>query len=135
VDWLIAQGLTFTDESWFEQTDDGTWVWRRRGEDEPSIYKMKAKAVNRVLVLGGFGYNFKSELILIIGTETASKYRQILEESNILGPDDVMFQQDGARPHVAFKTIQYLAERRRILPEWPSNSPDLNKIEPNWSWM
>lgn len=44
------------------------------------------------------------------------------------------FMQDGARPHTAKKTLDYIAGKRvELLAPWPPRSPDANPIETLWA--
>ena len=48
----------------------------------------------------------------------------------------ITFQQDGAKPHTCNIVKSWLASKKiTVLDGWPPNSPDLNPIEPIWSWM
>ena len=65
-------------------------------------------------------------------------YVNLLEENSIL--DDAVetlgagfkFQQDGATPHTAKTTLEYLKTKCNLIVNWPQNSPDLNVIEMIW---
>jgi hypothetical protein len=72
----------------------------------------------------------------------SQSYVQALEDNSILGllnqifgENGYIFQQDGARPHTACSTMQYLRSKAQLLPNscsWPPSSPDLSPIENVW---
>ena len=47
--------------------------------------------------------------------------------------DDLIFQQDNARPHVAALTLEVFGNSEIRLLNWPALSPDLNPVENMWA--
>lgn len=69
---------------------------------------------------------------------TAVKYvRNVLSKVVVqLVQRRIIFQQDGARPHIGKNVLAYLSRkgvRRDGLESWPPYSPDLNVIEQVWA--
>ena len=47
-----------------------------------------------------------------------------------------LFQQDNPTPHKAHHTQNWLLTNKfRVLPNWPTHSPEFHAIEYIWSWM
>lgn len=108
------------------------------------IYQDYCKHPIHVMVWGGIAKNYKSPLLCVIGYMNAEKYIQMLTESGVIenldiehGPMRWLFQDDGAPPHRAKKTKEFLNNRCLNLASgnlyWPANSPDLNPQEKMWA--
>ena len=97
----------------------------------------------KVMIWGCIAKGFKSPLLRIIGKMTAETYQKLLTDNQIIkkldqrfGKFGYVFQQDGASPHRANSTKQFLAVKVTSLPDhlhWPASSPDLSVIEICWS--
>ncbi|KAI5155269.1 hypothetical protein ENBRE01_3503, partial [Enteropsectra breve] len=78
-----------------------------------------------------------SEISFIDGMINSNNYQDILAENLIpyirqLNSQNILFQQDNARPHVSSSTKDWLKEREVECMDWPPYSPDLNQIENLW---
>jgi len=97
-----------------------------------------------VLIFAAVGHNYKSELIMlpskrevdgelrVFRLDAQSYVRRCLQK---IAPSlkNKIFQQDGARSHVAKSTLAYLKKKQiEVLPNWPGYSPDLSPIEYVW---
>ena len=139
--------IVFSDESWLtcnEHTTRNQWC-RSKNEVLP-IEKKSRWNVPSVLIFAAVGMNYKSPLIVlpskkrseegevrVFRLDSASYVRRCLQ---VLAPGlkQKIFQQDGARSHIAGSTLGYLKRKKiEVLPNWPAYSPDLSPIEYVWN--
>jgi transposase len=136
--WIIS------DESSFVLCPSRAKLYRFRGENTPCVFQEFAGYPVKCMVWGAIGPNYKSPLIWFRDGVNSKNYIQALDanhifhELNIQFPEGYIYQQDGARPHTASQSMEYLAANVEMLPSdcrWPASSPDLSPIEEIWSYI
>ena len=92
-----------------------------------------------IMVWGAINAGFRFNLIILDGTLTARRYND-----GILNPvllpllgrqrhnQNLIFQQDNARPHSARVTQDFLRQHGVNVMDWPAVSPDMNPNEHMW---
>jgi transposase len=131
-DW---KSIIFTDESIFIATDEREIIWKRPGS--AMVTKPVHEYPAKFMVWGGIWWEGRTELCFIEGNVDAKKYQQILNrylvQPELVEAKEVL--QDGARPHIAESTLEFMDEKGIDLIQNPPSSPDLNPIEKAWGWI
>lgn len=101
--------LIFSDESWFELGTLNHYVWRIEGEIYYTVEKHDNLHPPKVMIWGGIGYNFRTNLVIF--TKSVNKIVYINEAivgSNLkveadthFGTNNWVLQQDNTNPHRA----------------------------------
>ena len=137
----IGSKAIFVDESSFDLNNNHRWVWRKRGEfNEKLVQNPTSKYTKKVMLFGGISAKWKSPLISIDQSVDSIYYVDefidnagiIPEMNSAYGYNNWFLVQDGATPHTASDTMDYLTTYCNVLKDWPANSPDLNPIGNLW---
>lgn len=151
--WTIEQWarVVWSDESAIKKNSDTktVWVWRHQNQREKylpiNVVGKKRDGGLSQMVWGCFAGNKLGPLVFIDENINASVYSTVLEQNllgyidalTVEGLQDIVFQQDNARPHIAKITQKWLEtagkEHGFIVMHWPPYSPDLNPIENLWA--
>ena len=131
--------VLFSDESRYllYRSDGRRRVYRRRNErfTDSCVSEVYRFGGGGVMVWGGICHGRKTPLVFIDGSLTAIRYRDTIL-SPVVVPfvqqNNLIFQQDNARAHVARACRDYLAANNIRVLEWPPYSPDLSPIEHLW---
>jgi hypothetical protein len=118
-------------------------MWRRPGEEGDDVRAPQAAHYQSLMIWGGVGWNFKTEIVFLEETIDSFTYiNQIIDCSNLKEDatrtfgEEWQLMQDNAPPHTSHYTIKELNNRGiQILQRWPPYSPDLNIIEVVWAIM
>jgi len=116
-------------------------VWRRQGKRyaEACVLQYNPWGGGSIHVWGGITCNNKTRLVVFDRNVNAQVYvNQVLADvvvpfmQNNFPHGDGTLQQDGARPHPARVTQQFLAQHNINVLEWAAMSPDMSPIEHLW---
>ena len=137
------QNVVFSNESRFNlwNADGHIRVYRRHYERyvDNCVVENNPYGGGRVMVWAAINYRFKTQLVVCQGNLTARRYiDQVLRPVVVpmfLQRQNLVYQHDNARPHVARATRDFLqANNIGVLP-CLACSPDCNPIEHVWDYL
>ena len=131
--------VIFSDEKKFnlDGPDGIRRFWCEPGMPRKSFYR-RHSAAGSVMVWGAFSSFGKSNIVILDGRLSSTKYIEILRD-NLLPLMDhyprhtMLYQQDNCPVHTAKATKQWLFSENIKCMDWPSLSPDLNPMENMWA--
>jgi hypothetical protein len=138
--------IVFSDEHWLDTNDHtARSMWATSKEAVPVRQSMNPLNLPSLMIWAAIGVGWRSPLVFVHkrgprcpeaprGMDAKKYVRCCLARvAPTLVARRAIFQQDGARPHVAHHTSGYI-ERKGIerMENWPPYSPDLNPIEQMW---
>jgi transposase len=133
------RNVLFSDESRFTlfRADGRRRVYRRKGErfSDACVIERDRFGGGSIMVWGGIAHGRKTPLVVIDGTLTAVRYRDVILQPHavpFVRRHNLVLQQDNARPHVARVCRDFLTTNNIVPLEWPPYSPDLSPIEHLW---
>ena len=140
-DWA---NILFTDESRFHIDSSGgrSRVYRHVGEwyADACVIQRQSFGGSSAMVWGGITAHGRTPLVVVAGNLTGIRYRDEKVQPYVIPfiqaqANNVTFQQDNARPHVAWVVRDSLIQQNVDLLPWPAVSPDLSPIEHVWDEM